>query len=124
MIDRFKEDHRQIAGLAAQVEACLAEREPPLARLGNARWVLARALFAHIAAEEGMVYPRVEQAAKSLRQQLHEHIAQWGTPQILADWSGYRAAETRLLTALRARIAFEEREVFPRLAGRMSTTLQ
>jgi hypothetical protein len=135
VIDRLKQDHRHIAGLAAQVEACLAEKEPPLERLGNARWVLARALFAHIAAEDNFVYPRVEQAhpewagragqgSKALRQQLHDHIARWGTPQILADWPGYRAAETRLLSALRTRIALEEREIFPRIASLQLTALQ
>jgi hypothetical protein len=135
VIDRLKQDHHHIAGLAAQVEACLAEGEPPLERLGNARWVLARALFAHIAAEDSFVYPHAEavdpkwrtrtgQGGKALRQQLHEHIARWGTPQILADWQGYRAAETRLLSALRVRIAFEERELFPRIASLQLTALQ
>jgi hypothetical protein len=135
VIDRLKRDHLHIAGLAAQVEACLAEEEPPLARLGNARWVLARALFAHIAAEDGIVAPRLDEVdpewrhrarreGKPLRQRLHEHIARWGTPQIVADWQGYRADEARLLAALRARFAFEESELFPRLAERPPVTLQ
>lgn len=103
MIDRMSQDPHHIASLAAQVEACLAEKEPPMARLGNARWVLARALFAHITAEDGDGLRDGSPDPAPLRQQLHDHIAQWGTPQILADWHGYRVAEARLLAALRRR---------------------
>jgi hypothetical protein len=125
---RLLMEHRQIEALADRILAALEPSEPKQDAVAEARWALAKVIVQHVAYEDRAVClpleqherPDVAAVAKGLKAHLlgtqaefTAHTARWTTAAMVADWHGYRRATRHQLDVLCARIAREERELFP-----------
>lgn len=103
------------------------------------RWQLSVMTEQHLAHERQVVRRPLEQSddpnarflgrvyadeLNELRRASARHRARWNPAAIDADWAGYRAAATRRVAALKRRIEWEEREIFPVVAALAAQRLE
>src|SRR6476620_3803591 len=109
-LERLKEEHRRLAGLAERLSWIIAGDCPPPAQdLYPLRQEFASALICHLKLEDWLIYPRlissanrsVSDVAKRFSEEMgglaasfKDYSERWGAIAITADWEGYRT-ETR-----------------------------
>lgn len=132
MYDQLRRDHVELADIAEDLRRRTGEAElTDPTGLGRCRWRLARTLTRHLALEDQHVYarlsadPRPAVAEKArryqsellgLRGQYDAHMVEWTGDAMARDWRGYCRDVRALLTALEARIVWEDRELYPLIA--------
>ena len=98
--------------------------------IAKSRWTLTRVLLAHLAKEDKLLYPGLRKAGDQrlvglatrlsdemggLAAAYSRYVSEWTVDKIHKDWTGFQAETRLVLTALRARIARENRDLYPLL---------
>lgn len=126
-------EHARISSMAADLAAMVDQETPadPL-RLLAFRREFGRVLGAHLAREDWVVYPSlltdprpdVRRLARDLADDalafttaFRQYCRQWTTVKIAADWRGFRQATRAILARLEQRVAAEDRDLYPLVAG-------
>lgn len=121
MIARFRDDHDRLRVLADRLDRHLAAPTPPQGpEFAQLRWTLVRELSMHLAVERRTIEDwrarsgaPVERFDFALDDAFVRHVADWSGASVATAWDRYRGEARGLLTRLRARMAAEERELFP-----------
>lgn len=133
MIEALERDHRLIGELADRLEECIDDPSAAaLVRIGQLRWALAREVVRHNQMEEQLVYAEMSQSdpdtlarhyqafpyarTDTFLQRLKLHIHYWSNEAMVQNREDYAHSCREILTILRARMALEERVLYPRMA--------
>lgn len=123
-------EHKIIDECAAQLLADLENGEASIDDIAARRWRLTRVLLAHLAKEDKLLYPQLRSANDQrlagiatrfsdemggLAAEYSRYMADWTIDRMRQDWTSFQTDTRRVLTALRRRIARENRELYPLL---------
>jgi hypothetical protein len=128
VIRELCEEHRLLAGQAAQLLAIVSADAPDAAAVAAIRWRMSQALSEHCARERAEVYDvlaaagdaeAVALAAEFTR--VHGDLAGdfaawvigWPVLRVSREWAAFRAETCALVARLRHRMAREEAELYP-----------
>ncbi|PZQ59324.1 MAG: hypothetical protein DI544_11765 [Sphingomonas taxi] len=122
---RFGDDHEALrASMRRFVDLMAAGYDAARDALPRERVAFSQLFRQHLAEESAHVrtaLPDDAIAAKAagdmqaLLQEYSAHVSHWTPARIDADWDGYRCAVLRLQRRMLVRMAWEERELLPRL---------
>jgi hypothetical protein len=128
MLDKLRDNHRQLEASAARLSALIDADHPDMAALPAARWDIGTRIMQHMALEDRHLFanlardtrPAVRELARRYQAEFARHVADygehakgWTAERVLADWAGYRVMTRRQLELLAARIRQVETELFP-----------
>lgn len=124
---RFHNDHDEIRAAMQRYSALLTRgHDAVAAEMLRERVLFSQLLHRHRADEDtetGRLLPGAPLAAalaadmQALLAEYSAHVRAWPPSRIPAEWDGYSAAVLRLQRRMRMRLAWEERELFPRLSA-------
>jgi hypothetical protein len=125
-VETLCRQHDELRRLADVYEQELKRPAPDLQALSKCRWTLARLVSGHLAYEKlhlyGTLADRGDTSGINLGERLNilgdrlsDHVRDWTLEMITSDWSGYVHASLELVAVLRAHMAEEEKELYPRL---------
>ncbi|QDZ08260.1 hypothetical protein FPZ24_12895 [Sphingomonas panacisoli] len=124
MLAKMIEDHDTIRGIAATLRGFLNNDGAPIGPLfASARWTLTRHLLRHLATENLIFRDNASTARHATKpdapdpfeQRYRQHIDSWTPERIDSHWPRYCRELGSILNTLDQRMAFEEREIYPRL---------
>ena len=130
-IMKLRQEHAELVQIVGRLARIIGQPAPPAAsELFKLRRELSSTLFAHLKAEDWVLYPRLlaspnAQVAETARtfsdemgglaQAYMAHADKWTATAIDQDWRGYCAATKGIIEALTLRINRENRELYPLL---------
>ncbi|MES2098170.1 MAG: hypothetical protein V4459_15565 [Pseudomonadota bacterium] len=113
------------------LEGTLKTGGPDIAELARRRAALARVASARLRMIDQKLCPLLESgptpqhaaAARHLRDRIaaifaasNQHIGDWSSQRVVADWNGYCAATRSLASDVKSLLAMERRDIYPLLA--------
>lgn len=124
---RFQNDHDEIRAAMQRFAALLTRgHDTVAAEMLRERVLFSQLLHRHRADEDGetaRMLPGAPLAAalatdmQALLAEYSAHVRVWSPSRIPAEWDDYTKAVLKLQQRMRMRLAWEERELFPRLAA-------
>lgn len=126
-ISVLRAQHDALSAIALDLLEQVSGSEQPRP-VGALRWKLARALIAHLAVEDGYLYPDMLSAAdmeaRSVAQAFQcemgdlagrftDYMACWTDERVAREWAVFRAETKAMMGALAARIARENERLYP-----------
>ena len=133
-IAELRDEHRALEQLASALLVIAAAPVPDPASVAALRWGMACRLHDHCAREERYIYhplidsdvpalaragERSHRAFGGIAEMFGRFVADWPVERIAREWRGFGAEAKAVVAALRARIAEEERELYPLVTGSM-----
>lgn len=130
-IAALREQHDDIGLIVAQLRRAIADPDQPQA-VSAARWQLARKVMAHLALEDGILYPALQRvpdervrtnAARlqieigTLAESFARYMSSWSDERITREWPIFRAETKQVLDALSHRIDRENSLLYPLAAA-------
>ena len=128
---KLREEHAQLVGIVRRLSEAIAhDSPPPSAEFHALRRELQSTLFAHLKAEDWMLYPRlldspdaeVADTARAFSDEMGglaaafmDYSEKWGVTTIANDWAGYCRDTAAIAAALTQRIDRENQELYPLL---------
>lgn len=129
MLSELKRAHATLLSCLDELERLAEAEAPDRARLASVRWKLSKASGERRKLVEAACDLLLNSAntidrgrATALRADSGEmvaasskHVGRWTMNEVLADWHGYREASEAMRKSMRARIAQEQRALYPLL---------
>lgn len=115
MFDRMLDDHGRLRAVIADLRSRFSADQMPTDRcFASLRWMLTRELLCHLVVENEVLRREgiPPQPTDILEFRYRQHLAEWQTPKIAADWAYYRRDLAKILNALERRMDDEEREIY------------
>jgi len=126
-ISVLRAQHDALSAIAVELLEQVNGSEKPRP-VGALRWKLARALIAHLAVEDGYLYPDMLSAADmearriavafqremgDLAGRFTDYMARWTDERIAKEWLAFREETQAMMGALAARITCENERLYP-----------
>jgi len=131
MLQRLREEHRQIIRIMDRVETALFPAgAPEVVQIGEARWETQYILRDHFAYKDAFIYRilassgsakavvtcrRLRAYEAKIRKAYHNHLARRDPSDMQANWKAYRAASLEMIRQLRHLVDLEKRDLYPLL---------
>lgn len=121
-------EHDELASLAEQLLAAIADPDISASELASIRWRLHRVLMLHLAKEDQLLYPRLKTCGNPRTEALATRFAdemgglaaaylayssKWTGDRIVEAWNEFGHDTRKIIRALRHRIVREERDLYP-----------
>lgn len=132
-MQHLREEHAELGRLVFSFEKMIAPKSPPPpVDLFELRQTFSKKLFAHLMAEDWMLYPEMLRSpdaaitgkARAFMDEMGGLVDAykawsnaWPAGAVANNWPGFAAATKDLLEALKLRIARENRELYPLMEG-------
>ena len=130
-LSKLRDEHTELIAIVLRLTAICARCSPPaVSELDTLRLELQSKLFAHLQAEDWMLYPSLLDSAdpgvvETARKFSHEmgglaasfldYVEKWSAKAIVGDWRGYCNDTTTISEALATRISRENEQLYPLL---------
>ena len=128
--EALSSEHAELEALAEKLIAEVAKPERDAKALATIRWRLNHLLAVHLAKEDNLLYPQLQNCGKARTEAIATRFAQemgglaavyleyssrWTSDRIAPEWEAFKAETRKVMQALCDRIRREERYLYPLL---------